>query len=149
MHKFYVWFKHLFVCVCVVCARCMYVQQQRAMHCELKETGWVDLSRQVPTCQSICRQEIALAQTHKYTHCPQYTPNLSPRPPRQLKQYFLLVLLLTLHCFEHCLQFSRKLISSCDVNTLARDQVFNYCHRRSDSRDRVTTLQISLYFLRL
>lgn len=38
------------VCVCVVCARCMYVQQQRAMHCELKETGWVDLSRQVPTC---------------------------------------------------------------------------------------------------
>lgn len=50
MHKFYVWFKHLFVCVCVVCARCMYVQQQRAMHCELKETGWVDLSRQVPTC---------------------------------------------------------------------------------------------------
>lgn len=40
----------------------------------LKETGWADSSQQVPACQSIGRQEVALAQTPKHTLHPLHTP---------------------------------------------------------------------------
>lgn len=92
-----------------------YVQWQKEyMHCVSweEQDGWVCQGRCPHVSQSAGRKLHWHRHTNTHIAHNIYTPNLSPSPPQQLKQYFLLVLLLTLLCFSHCLQLSWSLIPS-------------------------------------